>query len=320
MREASPLSLLGTSASHEISALRWTMRCALMPQAWRVGGREAELRERDPHLDRPALRRRRVDRRFPDRVPGVVLEVVVVDDGVALHAGRADLELDAGQVVVVRVEEEREAVGVRDDVAARELADDARRARCRAGARADVERVVVVEEAQLGRLRRRGPFQRAPAGGRTARPAPGSSPPRRGGRRSRSAWRARAAWTTGSPWRRVSGRRGAGGARHTASRQAPTRIRACRAGRPGDCSPGLPAARARTRPLRAPARRRRRRRRTWCGSGIRRRPRRSPRTAGRCGRGRSWAWRGRWPPAGPPTARGRCRRRRRGSARRWCRR
>src|SRR6266545_3076621 len=111
------------------------------------GGREAQLRERYPHLHHPALRVHR-HRRLPDRVPGVALEVVVVDDGVALDAGRAHLELDAGEMVVVGVEEEREAVRLRHVVAPRELADDA------AGLavvepHAHVERGVVVEKAQL---------------------------------------------------------------------------------------------------------------------------------------------------------------------------
>ena len=120
------------------------------------GRGKPELRQGDPHLHGPA---RGVDahRRRPDGVPGVVLEVVVVEGGVSLHAGGADLEHDAGPPVAVRVEVEGEGIRLRDRVAPRELprdpvgpaVDEARR---------HVERLVVEEQAQLGGLARRLPL------------------------------------------------------------------------------------------------------------------------------------------------------------------
>ncbi len=121
----------------------------------RVAGRrrEAQLRERHADLDASSPPSSTRDGRLPHRVPRVVLEVVVVDRGVALHAGRAHLQHDAGATVAVRVEVDRERVGLGGRVAARELAGDARRLVV-VEPRADVEGVVVEEEADLGRLGR----------------------------------------------------------------------------------------------------------------------------------------------------------------------
>src|SRR5206468_11201232 len=58
---------------------------------------------------------------------------------------------DARQVVMVRIEEQGEAVGFGDHVATGELADDPARFAV-AEPDADVERVFVVQEAQLRRL------------------------------------------------------------------------------------------------------------------------------------------------------------------------
>ena len=187
MREARPLSFFGTSTSHELSFLRCTTRRAFTPQAWPAvaGKRSCESGTRISTVQPSVVD---LDRRLPDRVPGVVLEVVVVDRGVPLHPGGAHLQDDAGAPVAVRVEVERERVRLRERVAPRELAHDPRRLAV-AEARADVERVVVEEQAQLGRLGGRLPLVGVPlqeAGGDAAPPA---SRARRGDRRGRSARR-----------------------------------------------------------------------------------------------------------------------------------
>jgi hypothetical protein len=152
MREASPLSFFGTRTSQEASFLRYTTRQAFTPHTWPavVGKRSCENGIRIS--TRPAFV---VDahRRLPDRVPGVVQEVVVVDRRVALHAGRAHLQGDAGAPVAVRVEVERERVGLGERVAPRELAGDPPGLAV-AQPRADVEGPVVEQDAQLGRLGR----------------------------------------------------------------------------------------------------------------------------------------------------------------------
>ena len=179
MRDTSPLSFLGTSTSQELSFLRWMTRRAFSPQLWRHRGK-AQLREGDADLERPALLVAG-HRRLPDGVPGDVFEVVVVERRVALDAGGAHLEHDAGAVVVVRVEEEREAVGLGRGVAARELAGD--RGPGRVGKPyARVERAVVEQQPQLGRLASpAGPARGRAAGSRPLR-APRARPARRAGR------------------------------------------------------------------------------------------------------------------------------------------
>ncbi len=121
---------------------------------------KTHLRERNPHLDDPPAVVA-AHRRFPHRVPRVVLIDVVVDDGVFLHAGRGHAKLDAGQMVVVGVEEDREPVGIGDDVAAGQPADDARRiAVVQPGG--DIDRVVVIGQPQFRLLARRLSLVRQP--------------------------------------------------------------------------------------------------------------------------------------------------------------
>ena len=153
MRETSPLSFFGTSASQALSFLRWITRRALMPHVSAATDAEAQLRERHAHLQRPARGVAR-HRRLPDGVPGHVLEVVVVEGRVALHAGGAHLEQDARAVIVVRVEQEREGVGLEGGVAPRELARD-RLGRAVEQPHARVERAVVDSDPELGLLARR---------------------------------------------------------------------------------------------------------------------------------------------------------------------
>jgi hypothetical protein len=137
-----------------------------------VAGREPQLRQRDPHLDRPALV---VDAhgRGPHGVPRRVQELVVVDEGVALHASRRHAELRACQVVMMRVEVHEEGVGLDGHVAPRQLAHDGGRLAI-AQPRGDVEGLIVVPDADLGVFRRRlaldGVALQEPGGRRDALP------------------------------------------------------------------------------------------------------------------------------------------------------
>ena len=198
IREARPLSLLGVIDTHDSSPLRWTMRCGVDAPGEHVGLWKAHLRERNPHLDDPAAVVA-THRRFPDGVPRVVLIDVVVDDGVFLHAGRGHPKLDAGQMVVMGVEEDREPVGIGDDVAAGQPPDDARRlAVVQAGG--DIDRVVVVGEPQFGLLARRLPLVRQPLDEAGDRRSPvcqatsSSRPSMRTGTGVRLAWRGGRSW------------------------------------------------------------------------------------------------------------------------------
>ena len=124
-------------------------------QAPRLDGvaREAELGERDAEFGRPA---QGVDagRHVPDGVPGRVEIGAVGSVPVGLHAGRVRGEGHAAEVVVEGVEDDLDVVeplGIRVP---------AHQARAHAGgalgvehAGADVERVAVEEEADLGALR-----------------------------------------------------------------------------------------------------------------------------------------------------------------------
>lgn len=80
-----------------------------------------------------------------------------IDDGVFLNAGRRDPELDAGEMVVMGVEDDRELVGVRDQVSARQPPDDTFR-RGIQQPRGHVDRFVVVGDLQLRLLARRLPL------------------------------------------------------------------------------------------------------------------------------------------------------------------
>ena len=119
---------------------------------------EAQLRERDPQLRRPACVVVR-DPGAPHRVPRIVPEVVIGEHAVSLHTGGADRELHAGAVIVARIQVERDAVGVGPLIASGQSLRDRGRLRVE-HPRAHVERVVVVEEADLGALRRRLAFIR----------------------------------------------------------------------------------------------------------------------------------------------------------------
>ena len=67
-----------------------------------VGVREPQLRQGDAHLDGPSARAD-LHRRRPHGVPRRVEKIVVVDERVALDAGRRHAELRAGEARVVRV-------------------------------------------------------------------------------------------------------------------------------------------------------------------------------------------------------------------------
>ena len=153
-----PLSFFGQNSSQTVSFLRWMKRETLMPQVCCAGFPEAQLRERDSQLRRPACVVVR-DLGPPYRVPRIVPEVVIGEHAVSLHTGGADRELHAGAVIVARIQVERDAVGVGPLIASGQSLRDRGRLRVE-HPRAHVERVVVVEEADLGALRRRLAFIR----------------------------------------------------------------------------------------------------------------------------------------------------------------
>jgi hypothetical protein len=138
-----------------------------------VAAREAQLRERDAHLRRPAVAVHG-DLRVPDAVPRVVFGRVVVDGRVAERTGGGHLEPRAGQVIVVRIEIDDDVVGIETGcVAARQASPDLRRLRIE-HPRPDIECLVVVHHADLCPLGRRLPFLRVGLGeaGRRRRLAP----------------------------------------------------------------------------------------------------------------------------------------------------
>ena len=113
-------------------------------------GPKAELIERDAILRGPSAR---IDRRR-DAPHGVPRVVILVDrlHLVALHAGGVDVEAERGAVVVIAVEHDAEPVGITEPhVAAAESGGDGSGI---VHARADVQRLVVVEHAHLGALAR----------------------------------------------------------------------------------------------------------------------------------------------------------------------
>ena len=128
----------------------------------RGGAREPQLAERNAELGGPALGVAR-NGDVPHRVPRVVFFGVVEDVGVALHAGRVDLEDEPGAPVVIRVDADGNPVRRRPGVAARELRGDAARLAVER-AHADVDGVVGVGDAHLGALARGLAFVRIPLG------------------------------------------------------------------------------------------------------------------------------------------------------------
>ena len=113
--------------------------------------REAKLTVGDSDLGRPPVR---VDAgsRLPNRIPGTVATGIADADPVGLRAGWIDLEEGATQVIVIRVDDDLEVIGVEGCVAPYEP----RRHACRPVGvehlRADIQRVVIEEEAHLGPL------------------------------------------------------------------------------------------------------------------------------------------------------------------------
>jgi hypothetical protein len=87
--------------------------------------RIAELRERDGELRRPS-ERVHACRDVPDAVPGAVLVAVVIDRVVALHAPRADGELETRATIVEGIDDDLQLIGRRPHVASREHGGDLR--------------------------------------------------------------------------------------------------------------------------------------------------------------------------------------------------
>jgi hypothetical protein len=113
----------------------------------------AQRDQRDLELGRPALvvaRRHRV----PPAVPVGAHVGVVEPDAVELHAGRVDLEVIRAGLVVLRADVDGDLVAVDVAVAPGQPADDLLGVRVEAAHR-DVDRVVIVQHAQLGLLGRR---------------------------------------------------------------------------------------------------------------------------------------------------------------------
>ena len=130
------------------------------PQLHRIA-REPQLRIRDAHLRGPA---ERIDfrRRGPDRIPPLIAVELI-----AAHAGGIHLEQRLVAVIVIRIEHddelvrrqriERPVVAVRIEqlIAARERRVHAARALRLGHARADVDRLIIVEQPNLRGHRRR---------------------------------------------------------------------------------------------------------------------------------------------------------------------
>src|SRR5262249_24944197 len=111
---------------------------------------EAQDAERNAKLGRPTPRAA-CDLALPDFVPVGADLGVVVSQTVDEHTGRADLEVKGGGPVVTGVEIDRDAVAV--DVAIATRQSNHRLRGLRAVDR-DVEIVVVVGDANAGRIRR----------------------------------------------------------------------------------------------------------------------------------------------------------------------
>ena len=123
------------------------------------GAREAQLRERDTVLGRPA-ERVHAGGDLPHGIPRVVGEVAVVAElEIVLHPQRIDVEPEGGAMVVVGVDEDAEVVALGEGIAAAQVVGDL------AGLaveqpHADVQRLVVVEHAHGGGLGDEVPFLR----------------------------------------------------------------------------------------------------------------------------------------------------------------
>jgi len=109
---------------------------------------EPELGVGNAHLDGPAIRRP-LHLGLPDRVPAVVIPLVVVERAVVQRTAGAYAEVHAGPAVVVGVEEEGEPVRGGAAVAARQLGHHGIGGGI-VQARGDVDGVVVVEDVGLG--------------------------------------------------------------------------------------------------------------------------------------------------------------------------
>ena len=118
-----------------------------------VAGRaEPELRERNAHLRRPA---ERIDGglHLPDRIPRRV-PTPAQTIGIVFHARWIDLKKQPADVIVVRIEDHLEIIGVHVRVAPHEAGPHATRPRVVVHAGADVQRRSVEREANLRALRR----------------------------------------------------------------------------------------------------------------------------------------------------------------------
>ena len=123
---------------------------------------EADLRVGDAHLGGPAERVAR-DARVPHAVPGVAVPVVVVERAVVERARGVHPEVEAAPAVMVGVDVDGKPVGAHDAVPPGEQRHDGVGRRV-VEPRADVQRVVVVEEPDLGPLRRGVALARYPLG------------------------------------------------------------------------------------------------------------------------------------------------------------
>ncbi len=108
---------------------------------------EAQLRERNSHLDRPAIFiNRHVG--LPDGVPAPVVPGVIEEDRIRLHVRRTDPEHHSGQVIVHRIEIERDAIGIAVAVAGGQPAAEMDRVVIE-HTHTDVQSAVVVEDADF---------------------------------------------------------------------------------------------------------------------------------------------------------------------------
>ncbi len=99
------------------------------------------------------------DLAFPHAVPAVVVPLVVEECAIVQRPGGADAEVETAALVVIRIDEDLEAVGIRALIAPGEPGDDGIGMRV-VQPRADVERGVVVGDVDDGALRRDGALGR----------------------------------------------------------------------------------------------------------------------------------------------------------------
>src|SRR5205814_2517941 len=121
------------------------------PRLLRGRGWEAELRKGNAHLRGPA-ERVNGGLYYPNRIPGVIAPAAEAV-GVHLHARRIRLEKQAADVIVIRIEDHFDVIGVHVGVAPHQPRADTARAGVVEHPGADIQSGAVERETDLGALR-----------------------------------------------------------------------------------------------------------------------------------------------------------------------